>query len=97
MQTPFDTLFEQAQPDTTKILAAPFLISVEISKRALLLCAPGERTFYRVKDLNPPGSGKGYEDHNGAFRGQHSQTGMMLYFIAVYFYCIPSFLQLQTS
>ena len=24
MQTPFDTLFEQAQPDTTKILAAPF-------------------------------------------------------------------------
>ena len=22
-------------------------------------CAPGERTFYRVKDPNPPGSGKG--------------------------------------
>ena len=21
--------------------------------------APGERTFYKVKDLNPPGSGKG--------------------------------------
>ena len=24
MQTPVDTLFEQAQPDTTKIFAAPF-------------------------------------------------------------------------
>ena len=40
MQTPFDTLFEQAQPDTTKILAAPFLVSDRISKRAQL--------FYRV-------------------------------------------------
>jgi len=27
MQTPFDTLFEQVQPDATEILAAPFLIS----------------------------------------------------------------------
>ena len=26
---------------------------------ALLLGAPGERTFYRVKVPNPPGSGKG--------------------------------------
>ena len=37
MQTPFDTLFEQVQPDATEILAAPFLISDRISKRALLL------------------------------------------------------------
>ena len=37
MQTPFDTLFEQAQPDTAKIFAAPFLVSDRISKRALLL------------------------------------------------------------
>ena len=37
MQTPFDTLVEQAQPDTTKILAAPFLVSDRISKRAQLL------------------------------------------------------------
>ena len=37
MQTPFDTLFEQAQPDTAKIFAAPFLLSDRISKRALLL------------------------------------------------------------
>ena len=37
MQTPFDTLFEQSQPDTTKIFAAPFLILDRISKRALLL------------------------------------------------------------
>ena len=37
MQTPFDTLFEQAQPDKAEILAAPFLISDRISKRALLL------------------------------------------------------------
>ena len=37
MQIPFDTLFEQVQPDATEILAAPFLISDRISKRALLL------------------------------------------------------------
>ena len=37
MQTPFDTLFEQAQPDTAKIFAAHFMVSDRISKRALLL------------------------------------------------------------
>ena len=37
MQTPFDTPLELVQPDTTKIFAAPFLISDRISKRALLL------------------------------------------------------------
>ena len=37
MQTPFDTLFEQVQPDATEILAAPFLISGSISKKALHL------------------------------------------------------------
>ena len=37
MQTPFDTLFEQAQPDKAEIFAAPFLISDRISKRALTL------------------------------------------------------------
>ena len=37
MQTPFDTLFEQAQPDKAEIFATPFLISDRISKRALLL------------------------------------------------------------
>ena len=36
MQTPFDTLFEQVQPDATEIFAAPFLISDRISKRAQL-------------------------------------------------------------
>ena len=40
MQTPFDTLFEQVQPDTTKILTAPFLISGRISKRALTFQHP---------------------------------------------------------
>ena len=32
MQTPFDTLFEQAQPDKAEILAAPFLISGRFQK-----------------------------------------------------------------
>ena len=32
MQTPFDTLFEQAQPDKAEIFAAPFLVSDRISK-----------------------------------------------------------------
>ena len=36
MQTPFDTLFEQAQTDKAEIFVAPFLISDRISKRALL-------------------------------------------------------------
>ena len=27
--------------------------------RSEFLCAPGERAFYRVKDPNPPDSGKG--------------------------------------
>ena len=36
MQTPFDTLFEQAQPDKAEIFAAPFLVSDRISKRAQL-------------------------------------------------------------
>ena len=40
MQTPFDTLFEQAQPDTTKIFSAPFLISDRISERALIFQHP---------------------------------------------------------
>ena len=40
MQTPFDTLFEQVQPDATEILAAPFLISDRISKRALTFRRP---------------------------------------------------------
>ena len=29
------------------------------------MCAPGERTFYRVKVPNPPGSGKGIAEHQG--------------------------------
>ena len=51
MQTPFDTLFEQVQPDTTKILAAPFLVSDRISKRAQLF----QRVFRKLSYVNQPG------------------------------------------
>ena len=37
MQTPFDKLFEQAQPDKAEIFAAPFLVSDRISKRKSFL------------------------------------------------------------
>ena len=45
MQTPLDAPFEQVQPDTTKIFAAPFLISDRVSKRALLF----HRVFKRYR------------------------------------------------
>ena len=51
MQTPLDAPFEQVQPDTTKIFAAPFLISDRVSKRALLF----HRVFKRISYVNLPG------------------------------------------
>ena len=51
MQTPFDTLFEQVQPDATEILAAPFLVSDRISKRAQLFY----RVFRKLSYVNQPG------------------------------------------
>ena len=51
MQTPFDTLFEQAQPDKAEIFAAPFLISDRISKRAQLFY----RVFRKLSYVNQPG------------------------------------------
>ena len=51
MQTPVDSLFEQVQPDTTEILAAPFLISDRISKRAQLFY----RVFRKLSYVNQPG------------------------------------------
>ena len=51
MQTPFDTLFEQAQPDATKIFATPFLVSDRISKRAQLF----QRVFRKLSYVNQPG------------------------------------------
>jgi len=37
----------------------PFFAEKPPREGAAFGCAPGERTFYRVKDPNPPGSGKG--------------------------------------
>ena len=51
MQTPFDTPLELVQSDTTKIFAAPFLISSEISKRAQLFY----RVFRKLSYVNLPG------------------------------------------
>ena len=55
-------------------------------------CLTGAASIKR--DLSCRGEGKVSVlfEQDGAFRGKHSQTGIMLSFIAVVFHCVPSFL-----